>query len=66
MRFVKNKIDKNNQDISLEKYEEILNISLENENLNCLLFDNEIMKKERALNIAGKFKMEISKNKTNS
>ena len=66
MFYVKNKIDKNNSDISVEKYEEILNISLEKENLKCLLFDKEIMKEDRALNIAGKYKMEISKNESNS
>ena len=63
---MQNKIGKNNSDISLEKYEEILNISLENKNLNCLIFDKEIMNKEKALKIAGKYKMEISKNETNS
>ena len=66
MFYVKNKIDKNNSDISVEKYEEILNISLEKENLNCLIFDKEIMKEDRATNIAGKYKMEISKNEPNS
>ena len=63
---MQNKIGKNNTDISLENYEEILNISLENKNLNCLIFDKEKMNKEKALKIAGKYKMEISKNETNS
>ena len=66
MLYVKNKIDKNNSDISVEKYEEILKISLEKENLKCLLFDKEFMNEDRVLKIAGKFKMEISKNESNS